>query len=524
MNRCTRCSLRTASAAVLLLILLPAWSKNETKQVETANATNPLPNSIDGVVKNLPECNAPRVGDKSRENIYATESRYGHDPFFLGPRGKVFYSCLVNPKPWQKANLYPDKQAAYWIGALKLPAGAVLTINGKFPRARYFGVALYKQEGNNIIATNQGLIDVQLQPDSGSTNPYRVGADRLSDQRNFTLRIAAQDAPTNPNQAEANTLYAGSDGGTFSYVFRIYLPDIGYDGSGWQRLADPSPGRSLPTYEATLADGTKLTMEQVNNQLIQPMGSSPPGMSVSDWEALIASAPKNDPQLTVETAPARNPARWEKYFNTKYSFVGLFDSPTERVKIPYATSTGFGGDPGTQYFMSFLSRKFGSVYVFRGKMPKFPNTYDGGKGKGLAVMPDAQLRYWSIILSQAPPVGTGGDALTDMQVPLDANGNYTIVVSRPEDRPANATAENGIAWVNWGPGEGLEGPPNRTDFGMILMRFIHPNPKWAQSPSNVVEPGTEEKVMGPYFPRGTYTDKASFEAKGTGIIKSLEPK
>jgi hypothetical protein len=68
-------------------------------------------------------------------------------------------------------------------------------------------------------------------------------------------------------------------------------------------------------------------MDQINKQLIQPMGSSPPGMSVSQWEALIASAPKNDPQLTVTTAPARNPARWEKYFSTKYSFVGLFESP-----------------------------------------------------------------------------------------------------------------------------------------------------------------------------------------------------
>lgn len=273
MNRFTRCSLRTSSATVLLLalLLLPAWSKDETKQTETANGTNPRPNSIDAVVKNLPECNAPRIGDKSRENIYATESRYGQDPFFLGPRGKVFYSCLVNPKPWQKANLYPDQQAAYWIGALNLPAGAVLTINGQFPHARYFGVALYKKEGNNIIATNQSLIDVQLQPDSGSTNPYRVGADRLSERRNFTLRIVAKDAPANPDQTEVNTLYAGSSGGTVSYVFRIYLPDIGYDGSGWQRMADPSPSRGLPTYEATLADGTKLTMEQINNQLIQPI-------------------------------------------------------------------------------------------------------------------------------------------------------------------------------------------------------------------------------------------------------------
>jgi hypothetical protein len=70
-----------------------------------------------------------------------------------------------------------------------------------------------------------------------------VGANRLSNQRNFTLRIAAKDVPANKAQVEANTLDAGSAGGTFSYVLRVYLPDIGYDGSGWQKMADPSPAR-----------------------------------------------------------------------------------------------------------------------------------------------------------------------------------------------------------------------------------------------------------------------------------------
>jgi hypothetical protein len=38
-----------------------------------------------------------------------------------------------------------------------------------------------------------------------------------------------------------------------------------------------------------------------------------------------------------------------------------------------------------------------------------------------------------------------------MQMPLDKDGNYTIVYSRKEDRPANATAENGVAWIEWSP-------------------------------------------------------------------------
>jgi len=55
------------------------------------------------------------------------------------------------------------------------------------------------------------------------------------------------------------------------------------------------------------------------------------------------------------------------------------------------------------------------------------------------------------------------------------------------------------------------------------MRYLNVNPKWAHSASNVMASGTEAKVMGPYFPRGQYTDKATFEANGPAIIKALEP-
>src|SRR5260370_6685528 len=102
-----------------------------------------------------------------------------------------------------------------------------------------------------------------------------------------------------------------------------------------------------------------------------------------------------------------------------------------------------------------------------------------------------------------------------MQVPLDSDGIYAVVVSRREDRPNNATVENGIAWVEWSPrGEGLDDPRNRTDFGMLLLRMMANNPSWAQSPDKVTKPGQEASVMGPYYPSGYYTTKVDFEANG----------
>jgi len=73
-----------------------------------------------------------------------------------------------------------------------------------------------------------------------------------------------------------------------------------------------------------------------------------------------------------------------------------------------------------------LSRRFGPVYVMRGKMPTFPNTYAGAGGKGLEVMPEAQTQYWSLVSCEAMPSGQIVDGLTDMQVPLDGERNYTI--------------------------------------------------------------------------------------------------
>jgi hypothetical protein len=107
-----------------------------------------------------------------------------------------------------------------------------------------------------------------------------------------------------------------------------------------------------------------------------------------------------------------------------------------------------------------------------------------------------------------------------MQVPVDQDGYYTIVVSLPEDRPKNATRENGVAWIDWGPGEGLNDPRNRKDWGMLLMRFMVPSKDWANSPLKSKGPDDLASVMGPYYPRGYYTTKADFEREGPRKVAS----
>jgi hypothetical protein len=95
--------------------------------------------------------------------------------------------------------------------------------------------------------------------------------------------------------------------------------------------------------------------------------------------------------------------------------------------------------------------------------------------------------------------------LADRDVVLDGDRRYTIVVSTPEDRPATATADHGVTWLEWGSTE--------VD-NLILLRHMLSDPTFDQSALDV-PPGTLARdTMGPYAPTGHYCSVAAFEADG----------
>ena len=466
-------------------------------------------------VRNARALDVTRFGDKSLETVIRTDQRYGGDSFFQGPRGWPYWNLLEYPKPIQNPNLWPDTQSTYFISRFGMPADSTLTLRGPYPRARYFKLALYKAEGGTFVSIGEDLAGKDIAPDPGSTNPFVVGNGRLGEPRDYTVTFVAEEPPADPDDRAANTLYVGTDGGDRQLVMRIYLSDQGSDGAGWGPWASAVRPRGLPSMEGTLADGTRVTGEAAVTAFGRPFGGalSQP-FTAAQWEGIV-NAKDNDPALTPATAPAREKPKWEKYWNIRYSILGSFKTPKEQAEIPFAGPIDGGGDPDTQYLFIQLSRQFGPVFVTRGRMPTFPDTYSGAAGRGLEIMPDAQTQYFSIVSAEAAPSGQIVDGLTDMQIPLDDEGNYTIVYSRAEDRPSNATAGNGVAWIEWSPrGEGIDGPGNRTDFGMLMMRIMAPSPDWAESPLNVIAPGQEETVMGAYYPEGEYMTKEAFEALG----------
>jgi hypothetical protein len=158
------------------------------------------------------------------------------------------------------------------------------------------------------------------------------------------------------------------------------------------------------------------------------------------------------------------------------------------------------------YIYAHLSREFGPLVVVRGKLPTVPRTLAGQR-----VMGGGQMRFWSLCTGESRVTTRTPDCLADRQVPIDARRRYTIVVSRREDRPDNARRRCGVGWLDWGRrGDGVGDP----DYALLIMRNMLVSRGFARSIQRVAEPGTEPQVMGPYFPRTSYSTKRAFESRG----------
>jgi hypothetical protein len=215
MNTCT--GFTAALAAILVVMSAPV-------DAQTAFT----------IAKRAPSVNADRHGDVPRGAVIRTDERYNRNGLFQGPRGWDYWNLLENPKPYQNPNLWPDKRPTYFLGQMVMPAGSFLTLRGRFPYARYFKFNAYRFEHNTFVAiAGSSLPGYDIEPDPGSGNPFKVGADRLIKNRHWTIHVLAEDPPQNPADHPRNTVYVGRDEKMILAGFRIYVSDKSYDGAGW---------------------------------------------------------------------------------------------------------------------------------------------------------------------------------------------------------------------------------------------------------------------------------------------------
>jgi hypothetical protein len=275
-------------------------------------------------------------------------------------------------------------------------------------------------------------------------------------------------------------------GDTFELAYRVYRPDKGKDDKGDVALPQitinlpGAPGISLPP-------------------------CSIPGVPPNGLNDAVANAAT--PWPAGPPWPGTNPPVWHRFYNGLTSAASLTDNGLTGTQIAdgmrgpimdRSSKGGFLDNPDNAYVYAMFSRGYGPIVVLNGKLPTFASTYPHARK-----MPaGTQLRYWSMCSYEIAAERYYG-CVSDDQVKPDANGDFTIVISDPADRPANA---RGACNVNWLPA----GPAPES---VAIMRNMLPGPSFVNA-IQFARYGSEAQGLGPYYPGGRYTTKAAFESLG----------
>lgn len=425
---------------------------------------------------------------------FAAQAKAELVPDGYNPKGLPTVGCFWTG-PFTASNeltnvAYPGTEITYWGAKFRTPPGAVLRLRGKFPHARYSSLNAYESSGGTPTGS---VSDRQMRPDKGSVNTSIPGNDRKARKRSWTVRVLGTDAPQNPAR---NTLYAApSEDAYQDILYRVYVPDRGRSLSG---------GTGIPTPELVLEDGTVLKGKALCQELNSNHNYVSNPLSLPLYNAIV-NWPGKDPL----TNPATADFSFVKFFNLGLS-IARYRTEQEFhdawLANPVEQGTLYANNDA-RYMTGAISFRFGKVLVLKGSMPTTPQTYAGQRRTRAG-----QVAEWDMCTIESLATTKTHRCLFDEQVPLKGKKRrYTIVVSMAGDRPKNATRKCGVAWLPADPdGDGA----GRKDSGLLLTRNVIPSPGFKQAIQNVTTPYNAAKVMGRYYPRGTYTSKADFQKLG----------
>ncbi|UYZ61519.1 discoidin domain-containing protein [Hymenobacter weizhouensis] len=452
----------------------------------------------------------------------------------------------------------PDPHVTYYLLATSLaPMGSKLVIEGEFPYARFFSLQVTpplngKEYYSGVFGTTEvSIVDADIEPLPGNVNPYRAGANRRAKNRKYRMEFDLQTGdPVSLNDKAHIPLYRQKSNRRTAammvyqgpYGFKNFLglpvanPGKWNLGNVWVRIYAPDKdkgrlgGVPIPKVWFELPNGKKYFVGSENAPYRNYANATVPARTIP---AVV------DPKAAV--------VGWSKgwgIFRSILSGIGAangWNSPEFKAKVR-AVDLGASGRgefqpaPGNYegsatvnnyatYVGRDLSVEPGMVAVLTGRMPTFPNTRNG-----TSRMERGQLRYWSIGGYDndplAPLPGAALHSVMDDEVALDRQRRYMIAYSSPADRPRNATAANGVTWVNWGP-TGKQG---------LIMRYVAVAPEWnfdkaphelnlgrntdwasASYDSTVIGLNTHQGFMQCYQPRVHYMTRIEFEALGSNF-------
>jgi hypothetical protein len=377
---------------------------------------------------------------------------------------------------------YPDESALYWVALLPKIPGTRIRIDGRFGHMRYFSFNIYDPG----LRPMDALADVDLIPEDELANPFIEQTAALGGS--YVAYVEYADAPDNP---APNTLYGGSfptgpvslpnELGT-AIFYRSYVPEDGYDFDG---------GVGLPILTIETNDGAQEVVPFADCD--EPLVPNAGGLISLELNELILSLDPPDELLGLVNYPtAVNPPKTQVF----YDLPSLLIQYTGNVLgIPFSEEpsglplTGGGGLMSNQhnsYTITEFSRYFGSTFLVRGRAPSW---------RGAPGVPwgEEQLRYWSACQEEHLTQRFVACARDD-QMAIDELGFFTVMVSDEADRPAWATAENGITWLPYGPYSN----------SWFLYRHMLPNENFSETVRNVPQGTAPADIMGDYLPTGAY--------------------
>lgn len=445
----------------------------------------------------------------------------------------------------------------HWIA----PIGTELVIEGDFPRCRFMSYQISPPfDPRHPYFGNRGtmevpLVDVDIIPDEGHTNPFHIGADRNAEKRHYLVCFDLEAG----NMTELNEVMHDNHfraqgnrrvGGPFCpsgpcgkgsitpgvMWLRYYVPDEGLE---------PLAGVNLPKAMLRLKTGEEFWIQPDYSFAAQRQLKTVPG---------VRTFPNEPPEFIGSSFG------WFKMFSIYQLYAEALgyhklaepygEYPIEGVRKLIRNEMEFFNGRGIHLpspgniahsatdcpYNSYLSRPmaFGRnrIYALTGRIPTTPKTRSGE-----TTMERAEARYWSLSHTGGGPEniynGVVYGSLLDEDVVVDDNNDYIIVISHKRDKPDNATSENGVTWVELGD-ESNQGFCMRwmSVYPDHYMEEHAPNDinipwksgAWSQDEYDVTLVGKNKPgVMGPYHPIVHYMTVSEFEALGDGFDSSDIP-
>jgi hypothetical protein len=465
----------------------------------------------------------------------------------------------------------PDPKVTYlFLGTALAPFGSKLVMEGEFPHCRFFSVQVTAPlDGKEYYAQRQfgaaevSIIDADMEPLPGHTNPFRVGADRNATQRKYRLTFDLTTGdPTALNNGAHQYPYRANDNNNRAAAMLTYQGPLGKKtvigtpiqnggdwnlGALWVRIYEPDDavdalgGVPMPKVWFELPDGTRYfvgsdfsTLQQradttIANRTVAPSGdntgndTAPHVGWFKSWN--ITRSMLNGVCLANNWSRPDSGAR-VRDIDLGWTGRGEFQPGSGSIE-PHATTNNYAS-----YLGRSLSVPPGYVAVLTGKLPTFPATRNSE-----ATMTTGQVRYWSICGIDQDPLSplpaTTIHAISDDDVVIDDQRNYVIAYSRPEDRPDNAQANNGVSWVDWG---------TQSSHG-LLMRWVCVDDQWSfplsphenhlswarsdwsgsQYDSTLIGTNWRNGFLQCYLPRVHLLTVAEFEALGNALNAERVP-